>query len=257
MVSREESGLGSVVTNIDGSRRMPLSNATYYTIHYTGVPRSYKDADVSAHLRHLQRIWATSKPWEYNYAIGQKEDDKVFEFAGKFRAAHARGNNHHAFGIYLLNGINDPLTDTQVRKVQWLRDVLIADGSLRAQPLMRPHGLMPLANTACPGGLINSRWADLVKPFVDDTVQFPYNPPSQWALYPHLPKRAVRQDDAGGDVLYLNDALRLKSGQNVCGDQFNAATTRAVRSFQSFWKLTVDGWVGNQTWGVLDWLVKR
>lgn len=260
IVTRVESGLTPIVYNNDGrTPRPPLRNEPYVTYHYTGVNRSYATADVSAHLRHLNTIWAGKKNNEYNYVIGQVEDDKVFEFAGKFQAAHSAGENHEAVGIYFLNGISDPLTDTQVRKAQWVRDVLIADGVLRAQPDQRPHQWMPGANTACPGDLIMSRLTEIVKPYVEPEMQFPYNPAlNQWGLYPHLPKRSIRQGDEGGDVLYLNDALRLTSGQNVCGDVFNAATTRAVRNFQKFWKLTIDGIVGPaETWPLLDWLVKR
>lgn len=238
-----------------GGLRPPLTQERWITYHYTGVYRSYALADVPAHMRHLNHIWRDSKLNEYNYVIGQREDDLVFEFAGKYAGAHSLGENFESVGVYFLNGINEPLTETQIRKAQWLRDKLKYEGTLRMDVDQRPHRWMPGAQTACPGDVIMSRLTDIVKPYrpTGPTPLPPYIPAEgEWGLWPHVEKRAVRRGDVRPEVEYLNDVLRLLDGHKVCGSVFEAATERAVRTFQSKHGLVVDGWVGRQTWPALD-----
>jgi peptidoglycan hydrolase-like protein with peptidoglycan-binding domain len=46
-----------------------------------------------------------------------------------------------------------------------------------------------------------------------------------------------------------------KAGGNIAVDgQFGQQTERRVKDLQGFFGLTVDGWVGGQTWGVVDML---
>lgn len=258
IVPRTEIGLPDFVASSNGTPRPPLANERWVTFHYTGVSsRGYTTADVATEVLRIQEVFSSTKPFEYNYVIGQTEDSAIYEFAGKFQAAHSAGENADSFGILFLNAVGEPLTATQIAKAQWLRDVLIFVGSLQVNPDQRPHRWMPGAATACPGDIIMESLPELVKPYVAPAVVLPYAPEQgMWALFPHLPKREVVQGDVGPDVLYLNDALRLKASQNVCGQDFNAATTRAVRNLQGFFGLVVDGKVGPQTWGTIDWLVK-
>lgn len=258
IVPRTEIGLPETVTNANGTPRPPLFNERWVTFHYTGVSsRGYATADVAAEVLRIQQVFSATKPFEYNYVIGQTDDESIYEFAGTFQAAHSAGENADSFGILFLNAVGEPLTATQIAKAQWLRDVLIFVGSLQVNPDQRPHRWMPDAATACPGDIIMESLPELVKPYVAPEVVLPYAPEQgMWALYPHLAKRDLRQGDTGPDVLYLNDALRLKAGQNVCGQGYNAATTRAVRNLQGYFGLKVDGWVGPQTWAIIDTLVK-
>ena len=252
-VPRTEIGLPARVLSSSGTPRPRLHNARWVTYHYTGVSsRGYKTADVAAEIRRIQQVFASTKPFEYNYVIGQNEDDLVYEMAGLFQAAHSGGENSESFGVLFLNAVGEPLTPTQIKKAQWLRDALIFQGSLRAQPEQRPHQLMPGAATACPGDLIMSAMPELVKPYTEGS---PYIPEAdQWATYPHGVKPTVREGDSGSPVLYLNDVLRLKAGQTTCGDTFNSATKRGVRNLQRFFNITVDGVVGPQTWATVDTL---
>lgn len=84
----------------------------------------------------------------------------------------------------------------------------------------------------------------------------------KYGYYPTVAKSTRRQGSSGNEVGYLQGVLRCTSGQsNPCASlpgpwYFGATTTTAVRNFQSFWGLTVDGVVGPQTWGVIDWAAK-
>lgn len=135
------------------------------TGHYTGNNIDYTYSDVPAVVRRIQEIFYYTKPFEYNYVVGQQDDDLIYEFAGKFQAAHSGGENSMSFGVLFLNGTMDPLTPAQIKKWQWLREVLVFDGALRVNPMQTPHKQMPGAATACPGNLIMADFAKLREPF--------------------------------------------------------------------------------------------
>ena len=154
IVERLEMGLPGVVTSSSGVPRPPMVGAYYLTNHYTGNNVLYRTRDWKEVVRQIQRIFAKTKPFEYNYAIGQADDNEIGEFAGKFVAAHSAGENTIAFGVLFINGIGEPLTPLQIRKYQWLRDVLIFDGVLSSALIELPHHAMPGAKTACSGTVI-------------------------------------------------------------------------------------------------------
>ena len=66
----------------------------------------------------------------------------------------------------------------------------------------------------------------------------------------------IRRGDVNADVFSAQVILRHRAGQVgvVCDGQFGAQTETAVRNVQAFTGSTVDGVVGPQTWGVLDFL---
>lgn len=69
------------------------------------------------------------------------------------------------------------------------------------------------------------------------------------------PKSNAFHGHSGGRVLYINAHMYYLSGQstNPQSSYFSYATLGAVRNYQEFWGLTVDGWVGPQTGAVMDW----
>lgn len=180
IVPRTAVGLPAVVINSDGvTPRPPLHLEKWCTNHYTGNNIDYTNADVPAVIRQIQAIFSKTKPFEYNYVIGQRDDPFIYEFAGGFQAAHSAGENLDSFGILFLNGTMDPLTVKQVRKYQWLRDVLIYVGGLRPDVIELPHKQMPGAATACSGPFISTpetQWL-LKHKYVPPTVDLPVGPP--------------------------------------------------------------------------------
>lgn len=261
ILTREQIGLPPVVVGSTGVPRPPLDNETFVTFHYTGVSsRKYREADVAAEVRRIQAAFSATKPFEYNYVIGQREDTKIYEFAGTYVAAHSAGENSDSFGILFLNAVGEPLTDTQVRKAQWLRDVLIYTHMLRPQPEQRPHQWMPGAATACPGDAIMARLGDLVKPYTPPLPATPYNPAGdQWGLWPFAKgKPRLERGDMANAVLYANDVMREKAGQDTCGDTFNGKTTAGVRGVQAFFSVSGEvGFIGPKTWAVIDMLARQ
>lgn len=80
-----------------------------------------------------------------------------------------------------------------------------------------------------------------------------------FGIYPTQAKPTLRFGARNNTVGYLQAVLVCRSGQSIPiaplpGPWYFGAQTRtAVRNFQAFWGLTVDGVVGPQTWGVIDW----
>lgn len=163
IVPRTEFGLPAEVRSSTGSLRPPLSNERWMTAHYTGTTIDYKDRVTTDVVLQIQRVFYDSKPFEYNYVIGQADDDEIVEFAGKFQAAHSGGENADSFGVLFLLGVGDDPTPLMIEKWRWLRDVLIADGSLRPDVDQRMHKDMPGAATACPGEIAKF-WPEFLKP---------------------------------------------------------------------------------------------
>jgi hypothetical protein len=165
IVPRTEIGLPAVVTNSNGTPRPPLDYEPYITAHYTGNNVDYTDKVTREVVLQIQRVFSKTKPFEYNYVIGQAEDNHIYEFAGKYQAAHSGGENHIAFGVLFLLGVGEEPTPLMIDKWKWLRDVLIFDGSLMPNVMQRMHKDMPYAATACPGGII-PHWPKFLTPWV-------------------------------------------------------------------------------------------
>jgi hypothetical protein len=252
IVPRITYGLPSQVVDTQGRPRPQLLGATYYTFHYTGVSVRYAERSTPSEILKIQSTFGSTKPFMYNYVIGQEPDTKVYEFAGVFQGAHSAGNNGNSFGVLFLNGTTERLTGLQIQKAQWLRDVLRHSGRLRAQPDQRPHQLMPGAKTACPGDLI---MRDLSK-LVGDYLPSEYRPnQNQWSYWPLGNKPYLRLNDTGAAVLYLNDVMREKAAQGTCGDVYNASTKRGVRNIQNLFRITDEqDMVGPKTWAAIDHL---
>lgn len=137
------------------------------TAHYTGTNVDYTDKVTPAVVRQIQQIFSKTKPFEYNYVIGQEDNDEIYEFAGTFQAAHSAGENPDAFGVLFLLGVGEPLLPHMIEKWKWLRDVLLYVGALRQDVIQLPHYLMPGASTACPGQEVMKNWHLLLAPYVN------------------------------------------------------------------------------------------
>ena len=172
ITTRTEAGLPAEVRSSSGSLRQPLRNERWMTAHYTGNSIDYTGKDAAEITRQIQRVFKDSKPFEYNYVIGQDDDPFIIEFAGKFQAAHSGGENLDSFGVLFLLGVGEEVTDLMIDKWRWLRDVLIADGSLSPNVEQLQHRQMPRARTACPGASVIRRWPEFLLPY-----QPPVTPP--------------------------------------------------------------------------------
>lgn len=172
IVPRTEYGLPDAVTKSDGSPRPPLTNAKWITAHYTGNPVNYADRSTPKTILQIQNVFAKTKPFEYNYVIGQEDDDCVYEYAGKFQAAHSAGENSEAVGVLFLLGVSETVTERMIDKWRWLRDRLSDEWLLQTDVVQAMHFQMPLASTSCPGDSIKAQWNKLLLPYD------PPNPPT-------------------------------------------------------------------------------
>lgn len=159
LVPREAIGLPETVTSSSGARRPKLIlPAAYVTYHWTGVNVNYGDVgDTAAEIRAIES-WARSagKPFEYNYVNHRDPDNKIFEYAGEFRAAHSGGENSVAIGILQLLGVKETMTELMVEKLKWLNDVFRYFKMEDSGTLHLTHRMMPGAATSCAGE--NIQW---------------------------------------------------------------------------------------------------
>ena len=77
IVSRVEAGLPAEVRSSSGTLRPPLVNEPMMTAHYTGNNIDYTGKDAAEVTRQIQRVFSTTKPFEYNYVIGQDRRNKL------------------------------------------------------------------------------------------------------------------------------------------------------------------------------------
>jgi hypothetical protein len=88
-----------------------------------------------------------------------------------------------------------------------------------------------------------------------------YNPTAKWGTFPleeSKPHMKKPRNDAGypGHVRYLQDVIHFYAGGDIIRDgSFGSQTEERVTDLQKFFGLTVDGEVGPETWGVIDFLV--
>lgn len=118
---------------------------------------------------------------------------------------------------------------------------------------------------SCPGDLRAAQWTDVILPQVQQIVGGepapppPYVPPAP--PVPDTPSygglidvqlHELAHDSQGGEVKTLQSILNGKAGQGLRVDgDFGDKTDQAVRNWQRFLGLTVDGIVGPVTWGTL------
>ena len=147
IIPRIETGLPARVTNIDHITSRPILqlNRGLIVCHYTGAKVKYAMhtvAQVMAVIRSINR-WRAN---EYNYVIDQRGN--VYEFAGEYRAAHAKGYNDTGYGVLFLNGVGEPMTDAQLASFHYLFGCLLWAGRVQQRPMVVGH--REIAATACP-----------------------------------------------------------------------------------------------------------
>lgn len=154
LVPRQDIGLDPVVRSSSGSPRSQLIlPAVYLTHHWTGVNVNFGDVgDTVQEILGIEAYAArVGKPNEYNYVNHQDMDDKIFEYAGGYRAAHSGGENSISIGVLHLLGIKEKMNIVMIDKMKWLTDVFRYFRMVDVGTQFRPHNQMPGAATACPG----------------------------------------------------------------------------------------------------------
>lgn len=96
------------------------------------------------------------------------------------------------------------------------------------------------------------------KPSPTPAGSVPSKPSSsnRFASYPQVQLGVGLTGAASGAVRDLQHALNVIAGSGLTEDgRFGNGTDRALRNFQAFFKLAVDGVCGPKTWGLLDYLL--
>lgn len=179
-----------------------------------------------------------------------------FRFEGRGPGVRTAANgtnlgNQESYAVCYIAGDGDPLTDDAKRG-------FLEEAQRLGMPLNRVHS--DWFNTSCPGGPLREwvkggavapgvpsgsvDWSALRR-FLAGTLR------SQLESAPVLSRGAT-----GGYVVALQQALNLVSGNKLAEDgQFGAQTDGAVRAFQRYFGLAVDGVVGPQTKSMLLYIL--
>lgn len=147
IIPRIETGLPARVTNIDHITSRPVLqlNRGLIVAHYTGSKTKYHGWSISQVMKLILSLnrWKAN---EYNYVIDWAGN--IYEFAGEYRAAHAKGYNDTGYGVLFLNGVGEPMTDAQMASFHFLFGCLLWAGRVQQRPMVVGH--KELAATACP-----------------------------------------------------------------------------------------------------------
>lgn len=105
---------------------------------------------------------------------------------------------------------------------------------------------------------VGDRIPDAVKNYETTGIsQVPIFDPAMgfYGLWPLATKPRVGLGSQGDVVKYLQGVILHKAGGNISVDgNYGDSTQRRVMDLQRFFGLTVDGWVGSETWKVIDTL---
>jgi peptidoglycan hydrolase-like protein with peptidoglycan-binding domain len=171
IVPRTAIGLSAKVYNSDGATLRPLlqPNRPMVVVHYTG-PGVWANKDTAQVIRSIQ-AWAQSvgKPNEYNWVVDQA--GRIFEYAGKYRAAHCTNYNDLSHGVLFLNGVTEPTNPRQIIAFRWLRDMWLKPQGMVAPDVKTvPHRDLALTttHTPCPGALILSEWDAITREYAPE-----------------------------------------------------------------------------------------
>lgn len=258
---RAEAGLGAPTSRV----LMARSNGNH--IHWNGgpVPEEVRRGDLDAvksYLRSTQRFHqGPQRRWAdigYNFAVDGA--GRIWELRGwMVVGAHAPGFNSTSHGLLLILGEGQTPTPAMLAGAR----AYIAEHNRRCgKGYIRPHSAAKA--TQCPGDHIRSLIArgelDPAKaapgPAAAPAPAIDYAALRRWiaGVSAHNLAKAgtLRRGSKGGAVGALQDGLNVAAGANLKVDRdFGPATETAVRNFQRFFKLTVDGVAGPQTKGML------
>jgi len=226
--------------------RWPAGQPTSWTLHYEGkdVPTNRDRAYYDAHIRAIQR-WqmdvSSEGYWDiaYNFIVSPIGD--IYEGRGwSFKSGAQRDGNSSSVAAMYMGGLRTNFTDLAQNATKWL---------IAQKPMdVHPHSFW--VKTPCPGPYVKA-WINLGQP-AGKECRCPPKPKPQRASFRIGP--TLQRGNEGVSVKTLQRRLNLATGAGLKVDgDFGGLTYRAVKNFQHFFKLTVDGIVGPKTWGALNY----
>lgn len=166
------------VMNSNGTLRPPLAVVDTFVVHFIGAGYGQHRRPTADVLEGIERWHAipNGKPNEYNSA--SDVNGATWEYAGRFRAAHAANHNATSWGHLVVLGLdvpNEMEADGFIRGIRRARTQLVAHGALTRDHRTVPHSA--LTSTGCPG-VLHSRqdwWQRIVAP-LPSTIPTPEEP---------------------------------------------------------------------------------
>lgn len=221
------------------ANRLPL------TFTYGGMYRPYADQENLFRQRYTTSyISGASRKWWNGQWWYLRPNNAM---------AAVPGTSNHGLGLAIDVAFGtDPSNATPIATSPlfgWFRDNAIAYGfSFETQS--EPWHIRYVAGDTLP---------DAVKKYEASLPKPPFDPANgKWGTYPTRTKRAAKLGDTGHRISYLEGVLKLKAGQDIktVDTRFGDKTELAVRNVQKFFNLPVDGWVGDKTWAIIDWMAQ-
>jgi len=214
-------------------------------IHWEGAGGQPDHANCAAEVRSIQNFHMNGSYIDIAYNACVCQHGVVFEGRPvQYKSAAQNTANSTHVAICFLGGPGRPFTDAAKAAVNdWIDTVVPA----QARGNVQGHRETPGNSTACPGDEIT----DWIKS--GRSGQSSTSPPS-FAPAPPTSHPTLRRGSRGPAVMELQRKLNGVSGAGLVVDgDFGPRTEQAVRNFQAFFQLGVDGIVGPKTWGMVDY----
>jgi peptidoglycan hydrolase-like protein with peptidoglycan-binding domain len=245
----------------------PKGTPGTWVIHYPGSSSNYEpttDAQVTQYLRSTQSSYKENRGYSLGYSYGLSQSGSAWEIRGNEfnNAANAgrkvEGNfNHVSQSIFIMVGNQNEASSKAVAK---------ANAIIATQPSWNIiiHGDVDYTS-CCGNGLIHQVRTGVIGHQDSGTSSSGgqssgsdgYNPPDKWGLFPlDSNKPTIRNGSENSHVVYLQDVIYFYAGGDIYRDgDFGDQTERRVKDVQGMFGITVDGWVGPETWEAIDYIV--
>jgi hypothetical protein len=216
------------------------------TVHYEGAGGHTDHALCDAEVRSIQAYHMNGEYSDiaYNWLVCQHGVIYEGRPVHQFESAAQRAGNRVHIAICFIGGPLTPFTPAAKASVNYLL--------LAGHPVIG-HRDEPSCSTSCPGDTVET-WIHQGHPG-GTPAPTPAPAPRPLPLPPggiHHPVLAIGSH--GPAVLELQVKLHHVTGKPSGLDgAFGPLTQQAVRDFQAFFHLGVDGIAGPKTWGMLDY----
>lgn len=237
-ITRVDSGLGP---HRAGVIAIPVSRLFLHhtvTPFWTGVQAA----------RNLQAIARSRGFLDISYSwLADRQGNEIEGRGWAREGAHTAGFNTTAHALSLIGNLESSVVpDGMIRGA-----VRIVRRHRAVGPGRITHGHRDVAQTACPGRHAYTRMAAINAATGAATPPVPV-PSLIGGPTVDVPLPVLKRGAQGGAVRSLQTLLNAKAGQGLKVDgDFGPATEIAVRNVQAFFRLSVDGVVGGQTWPTL------
>lgn len=242
--------------------RVTIGRSEGMFTHYTAGPRAASRAAGVAQVRGIQAFHMDTRGYaDIGYSFLVDDEGTIYEGRGwGVQGGHTNGWNSRSHAVCAILGDGQQPTPQMLAGLRWCHD---EHDRRYGRGFHRSH--RDVNSTSCPGDILHG-WMQAGMPTGPAPAPAPPAPPipaDQVAAFRRyaaaMTIRAlnrhngvVRQGMTSEGVRAVQHALNIVAGRTLSTDgQFGPATDRAVKDFQRFLGLGVDGIVGPATRGAL------